>query len=150
MININEFQKWDRFFIGLAQHMSTASKDPSTKVGCVIVGPDKEVRTSGYNGFPRGIADDDRLNNRDEKYPIIVHAEENAVAQGARIGVPLKGCTAYITFPPCSKCARLLIQAGVEECVWPNEELPERWREDIERSKNLLQEANVRLRCVDM
>ena len=46
---------WDQFFINMAEHVSTKSKDPSTKVGCVIVGPDNEVRSTGFNGFPRGV-----------------------------------------------------------------------------------------------
>ena len=55
--------KWDLRFIGLAQHISTWSKDPSTKVGCVVVGEDREIRSTGFNGFPRGIDDDeDRFN----------------------------------------------------------------------------------------
>ena len=51
--------KWDLRFIGLAQHISTWSKDPSTKVGCVVVGEDREIRSTGFNGFPRGINDDE-------------------------------------------------------------------------------------------
>ena len=142
MVKISYFQRWDRWFLGLANYMSTASKDPSTKVGCVIVGPDKEVRTSGYNGFPRGVCDDD-------KYPIIVHAEENSIAQAARTGMKLLGCTAYTTFPPCSRCARLFIQAGIKECVWPLGDVPDRWKEDMERSKKLLTEAGISFREID-
>lgn len=150
MERVCNFQKWDRWFLGLAEYVATASKDPSTKVGCVVVGPDREIRSTGFNGFPRGVADDHRLNERDSKYPIIVHAEENSIAHAARIGVSLKECTAYITFPPCSRCARLLIQSGISECVWPDQKLPERWLEDMERSKSLLKEAGVRLRAVEI
>ena len=71
---------WDLRFIGLAQHISTWSKDPSTKVGCVVVGEDREIRSTGFNGFPRGINDDEeRLTDREKKYPLICHAEENAI-----------------------------------------------------------------------
>lgn len=147
-MHLEDLQKWDRRFLALAQHFAKWSKDPSTKVGCVIIGPDREVRTSGFNGFPRGVSDDFRLHDRDEKYPIIVHAEENAVAQAARTGVKLLGCTAYTTFPPCSKCARLFIQAGIEECVWPDQEIPERWKEDMDRSRALMREAGLSLRSV--
>ena len=51
-------EKWDQRFIELAQHISGWSKDPSTKVGCIVVGEDREIRSTGFNGFPRGIADD--------------------------------------------------------------------------------------------
>ena len=83
--------KWDFRFIELAKHISLWSKDPSTKVGCVVVGEDREIRSTGFNGFPRGIDDDeDRLTNREKKYPLICHAEENAIMHAARIGVSLK------------------------------------------------------------
>lgn len=140
--------KWDIRFLKLATHISEWSKDPSTKVGCVVVGPDREIRSTGFNGFPRGIQDsDDRLTNRDLKYPLICHAEENAIMHAARIGLALKGCTAYVTWPPCTRCARSLIQAGVSEIVIPSGlEIPDRWRDDFEMSMGLLREAGVTIR----
>ncbi|MBQ40020.1 MAG: hypothetical protein CMA69_00690 [Euryarchaeota archaeon] len=140
--------KWDIRFLELATHISEWSKDPSTKVGCVVVGPDREIRSTGFNGFPRGIQDsDERLTNRDLKYPLICHAEENAIMHAARIGLALKGCTAYVTWPPCTRCARSLIQAGVSEIVIPSGlEIPDRWRDDFEMSMGLLREAEVTIR----
>ena len=140
--------KWDIRFLKLATHISEWSKDPSTRVGCVVVGPDREVRSTGFNGFPRGIQDsDERLTNRDLKYPLICHAEENAIMHAARIGLALKGCTAYVTWPPCTRCARSLIQAGVSEIVIPSGlEIPDRWRDDFEMSMGLLREAEVTIR----
>ena len=113
--------KWDLRFLELAKHISDWSKDPSTKVGCIIVGEDREIRSTGFNGFPRGIEDtDERLNDREQKYPLICHAEENAIMHAARIGVSLKGCTAYVTWPPCNRCSRSLIQAGIKKIVIPS------------------------------
>ena len=140
--------KWDMRFLDLATHISEWSKDPSTKVGCVVVGPDREIRSTGFNGFPRGILDsDDRLTDRDLKYPLICHAEENAIIHAARIGLALKGCTAYVTWPPCTRCARSLIQAGISEIVIPSGlEIPDRWKTDFETSMGLLREAEVLIR----
>ena len=142
--------KWDIRFIELARHISGWSKDPSTKVGCVVVGEDREIRSTGFNGFPRGIDDDpERLSDREKKYPLICHAEENAIMHAARIGVSLKDSTAYVTWPPCSRCARSLIQAGIREVVYSSsEEIPERWIEDFEISTSMLAEANVLVRSV--
>ena len=142
--------KWDMRFIELARHISGWSKDPSTKVGCVVVGEDREIRSTGFNGFPRGIDDDpERLADREKKYPLICHAEENAIMHAARIGVSLKDSTAYVTWPPCSRCARSLIQAGIREVVYSSsEEIPERWLEDFEISTSMLAEANVLVRSV--
>ena len=138
-------EKWDRRFIDLALHISGWSKDPSTKVGCVVVGEDREIRSTGFNGFPRGIDDSmERLEDRELKYPLICHAEENAIMHAARIGISLKDCTAYVTWPPCTRCARSLIQAGVVEVVYPGGiEIPDRWMEDFERSNSMMREAGV-------
>ena len=142
--------RWDIRFIELARHIAQWSKDPSTKVGCVVVGPDREIRSTGFNGFPRGIADTSaRLQDRDQKYPLICHAEENAIMHAARIGVALKGCVAYVTWPPCTRCARSLVQAGVGEVVFPADlEIPDRWRADFDLSMTMLAEAGVRTREV--
>ena len=142
--------KWDIRFLELAKHISGWSKDPSTKVGCIVVGEDREIRSTGFNGFPRGISDDnDRLTDREKKYPLICHAEENAIMHAARIGVSLKGSTAYVTWPPCSRCARSLIQAGIKEVVYSTtEEVPERWLDDFNTSTGMLKEANVLVRPI--
>lgn len=141
-------EKWDKRFLALASHIAGWSKDPSTQVGCVVVGPDREIRSTGFNGFPRGIEDSiARLENRELKYPLICHAEENAIMHAARIGISLKGCTAYVTWPPCSRCARSLIQAGVDEVVYPSEsEIPERWGDDFEIAASMMNEAGLAVR----
>ena len=143
--------KWDQRFLDLAKHLSGWSKDPSTKVGCVVVGEDREIRSTGFNGFPRGISDDnERLTNREKKYPLICHAEENAIMHAARIGVSLKGSSAFVTWPPCSRCARSLIQAGIKEVVYPTPvNIPERWLDDFETSNGMLLEAGLVVRTVD-
>lgn len=136
------------------------SKDPNTRVGSVIVGPDYEPRADGFNGFPRGIADTpERLNDRDMKMRLIVHAERNAICNAARVGVSVKGCTLYLAAtddtgmtwggPPCTACAIEIIQAGVVCIVsLPAKEGPSRWHEDLEFSLKVLQEARVDYRVV--
>ena len=143
---------WDIRFLELAKHISSWSKDPSTKVGCIIVGSDREIRSTGFNGFPRGIEDsEERLTNREFKYPFICHAEENAIMHAARIGVSLKDCTAFVTWPPCTRCTRSLIQAGVREVVYPaGLEIPERWLADFEMGQQMFLEANVKVRDVTL
>ena len=140
---------WDQRFLNLAKHISEWSKDPCTKVGCVVVGPDREIRSTGFNGLPRGIEDnDERLNNREIKYPLICHAEENAIMHAARIGISLKDCTAYVTWPPCTRCARSLIQAGVSTIIYPKDiEIPDRWMEDFNLSLNMLKEAKINIKA---
>ena len=138
--------KWDKRFLELAKQIASWSKDPSTQVGCVVVGPDREIRSTGFNGLPRGIEDsEDRLNNREIKYPMICHAEENAIMHAARIGISLKDCTAYVTWPPCTRCARSLIQAGVSEIIYPKGiDIPNRWIQDFDLSLKMFKEAAVK------
>lgn len=118
---------WDLHYIEMAKVIASKSKDPSTKVGCVIVGPDNEIRSTGFNGFPRGI--DEYVESRwvrPEKYSWVIHAEANAVANAARVGVSLKDTRLYMNYipAPCTSCAQLLIQSGVIEIIGPNIPFP--------------------------
>ena len=115
-----------------------------------MVGEDREIRSTGFNGFPRGIEDDaERLEDRAQKYPLICHAEENAIMHAARIGISLKSNTAYVTWPPCSRCTRSLIQAGISEVVYPaGIDIPERWEEDLEIALGMMEEAGISVRQV--
>ncbi|MEE2750968.1 MAG: dCMP deaminase family protein [Myxococcota bacterium] len=142
---------WDKRFLELAAHIAAWSKDPSTKVGCVVVGEDREIRSTGFNGLPRGISDlPERLNDRQMKYPLICHAEENAIMHAARIGLSLKGGRAYVTWPPCTRCTRSLIQAGIGEVVYPaGVEIPERWQDDFALGMAMFEEAGVTVRAVE-
>ncbi len=110
-------QDWASYFMGIAEYVSSRSKDPSTKVGCVLTSEDKAILSTGYNGIPRKVADLPERMERPAKYLWTAHAEENAVASAARNGVALKGATAYVTHHPCSRCARSLIQAGVAKVI---------------------------------
>lgn len=109
--------KWDLRFMALTKHVSLWSNDTSTKVGAVIV-RDKTVLSMGYNGFPRG--SDDNNNKRYErplKYDWFLHAEENAIINAARNGVNISNATMYINWFPCSKCAGMIINAGINRIV---------------------------------
>lgn len=145
-------RKWDLRFLALARHIAGWSKDPSTQVGCVVVGADREIRSTGFNGLPRGLEDTTaRLTDRTLKYSLICHAEENAILHAARIGVSLSGCTMFVTWPPCTRCARSLVQAGIVEVVFPDRlDVPDRWRDDFGLSLEMLDEARIRVRSVEI
>jgi dCMP deaminase len=140
---------WNEYFMAMARFVAQKSKDPSVKVGVVIVGPDNEVRSTGYNGFPRGIDDNDPNRwDRPAKYQWVEHAERNAVYNAARIGVSTKNCTAYMESPPCADCARALIQAGIMKVVvTTNNPFKDRadWKQSIQFAMDLLAEAGVQV-----
>ncbi len=133
--------KWDHDYLQLAKFWALRkSKDPSTKVGAVIVRPDLTLVSLGYNGFPRGIKDSpERLNDRELKYELVVHAEDNALLTARE---SLKDCTIYTwPLPPCSRCAARIIQAGIIRVVSVHPE--ERWQENCTLGADILREANV-------
>jgi dCMP deaminase len=111
--------KWDTRFMKIAREISTWSKDPSRKVGAVIVNNEKRILATGYNGFPKGIADDEkRLNDREQKLPRIVHAEMNALMNSLYSGVSVKDATIYVYgLPVCPDCTKSIIQAGIKRVV---------------------------------
>ena len=151
---------WDRFFLGLGEYFSKASKDPSTQVGAVIVNPSTNlVLGLGYNGFPRGIEDtEERYNNREIKYKLVVHAEINAVLMA---GKDARGATLYVfpsfMLPPiCTDCCKVAIQAGIKEIVGfivDEDKLSERqlrWKESILLARDMCDEVGISYRGVPL
>lgn len=133
-------QKWDLRFIELAKLVGSWSKDPSTQVGAVIVDDNNRIVSVGYNGFPKGIMDNERLQDRDTKYKIVVHGEINAILFANK---SVAGCTLYtIPFEPCPRCAGLIIQSGIKRVVAPKN-TNARWEEDFKISRELFSEAKV-------
>jgi len=89
--------KWDQRFISLAREISTWSKDPSTKIGAVIVNDDRRILATGYNGFPKGIEDTaERYENKEVKYETVIHAEMNAIYNATYNGISLRDSTIYV------------------------------------------------------
>lgn len=135
-------KKWDLRFLEMARNAASWSKDPSTKVGAIIVDDDKRVISVGYNGFPKGVSDDERLDDREEKYKMIVHAERNALLFANK---DVKNCSIY-TYPfmPCSVCAGMIIQAGIKRVVTVRNN-NSRWQKDFAVSLQMFKESEVDL-----
>ena len=138
-----EISTWDKRFLRLAEHVSSWSKDPSTKVGAVIVDSDKRILSTGYNGFPAKIEDHlADYQDRDTKLKKVVHAEVNAIIFSQR---SLKNCTIYLwPFMPCSNCAGQIIQSGITRVVAPFNANP-KWQESFAITQAMFEEAGVEL-----
>jgi len=127
MKSILKNEKWDRRYLGLAQYVSQWSKDPGKQVGAIIT-QDNYHRGTGFNGFPRGIADTKaRLNDKEIKLLIVIHAEVNAIidAQG-------RGDTIYV-YPclPCAQCLGQIIQTGIKRVVTLPLDLDSKWNQGL-------------------
>ncbi|MDX1371625.1 MAG: dCMP deaminase family protein [Nitrososphaeraceae archaeon] len=144
-------KKWDDRFIDLAYMVAGWSKDPTTKVGAVIVDPQRNIVSVGYNGL-NSFANDDleyKIISREEKRNRTIHAELNAIFNAAKNGSLVKDTTLYITYPPCSNCALAIIQSGIVEVVYPKSaKLHDDWKESNERSVSLFMEAQILMRSI--
>lgn len=136
-------RKWDLRFLDLAAYWGDrCSKDPSTKVGAVIVDEQQRLVSLGFNGFPRGVDDSpDRYLDRPKKYTMVVHAEANAILTAGR---QLQGCTLYSSLLTCNECAKLVIQSGISRVVAP-ELFSANWLEAHRTAIQMYSEAGVKV-----
>lgn len=135
----------DTWALNLADHAATRSRDPSTKVGAVILRPDNTVASMGYNGFPRNTNDDEAIYlDRPRKLMRTVHAELNAIITARE---PLHGYTLYVSpLFSCANCAASIVQAGITKvvCRMPAD-AGTRWKDSFDEAKNLFAEAGIQV-----
>ncbi|TNF06535.1 MAG: dCMP deaminase family protein [Bacillota bacterium] len=141
---------WDQYFMGVAKLSALRSKDPNTQVGACIINQDKRIVGIGYNGLPRGCADDvfpwkSEGEYIDTKYPYVVHAEANAILNATQ---NLKGSTIYVTLFPCNECAKLIIQSGIKEIVFESDKYKD--SEHFAAAMKMFKAANINLRKVEV
>ena len=134
--------KWEKRFMDMARLVATWSRDPSSKVGAVIVDRRKRVVSVGFNGFPAGV--DDTIVSREQKILRTVHAEGNAILFAQR---DLTGCTIFTTHPPCAQCAALIVQSGITRVVSPipTQDFASRWKDHCDEALTMFAEAGVQV-----
>lgn len=144
---------WDIRFFSMAQLVGSWSEDRSRKVGAVLVGQANEIRSIGFNGFPRGVAGnvEQRFSaENSEKYYWFEHAERNAIFNAARVGISTENCILYSTLFPCSDCLRALIQCGVAELnTFSPPEGDEYFQRSFEVSLEMASESGLQIKLFD-
>lgn len=140
---------WHELFMTMVYLVASKSKDERAHVGAVIVGPNKEVRSTGYNGFVRGLKDDvKKRQQKPEKFFWFEHAERNAIYNATLMGVSLKECVMYTNMVPCMDCARGIIQSGIKEVIvddkWGKDN-SKKWGEQAKRSLEMFKEVGVKV-----
>ena len=131
--------KWHRRFMERAVTVSGWSKDPKRGVGAVITDKDNREVSCGFNGFPKGV-DDNNSKLTDSKQELILHAEVNAILYAK---TDLTGCSIYISTPPCPRCASIIVQAGIKKVFVVAIREDSKWTRAAELSKELLKQAGV-------
>jgi dCMP deaminase len=149
-ISMEKRDRWDAHFIQMCRLVSNMSKDSSTQVGAVIVGADREILSTGFNGIPR-YCDDKKpsRHERPDKYFWFEHAERNAIFNAAKNGIRLEGATMYCSAPSCADCSRAIIQSGIRRVIFPKRHPfleREDWAASFRISVEMLDEAQVKMR----
>lgn len=142
---------WHEYFFKIVDVIKEKSKDSSMKVGCIIVGPNNEIISTGFNGLPRFVEEKSERSERPAKYLYTEHAERNAIYLAARRGVPIEGTSIYMQWYPCADCARAIIQSGIKRIFidgrYYNPDAPtaadKRWEDHFIAAKEMLEEAEV-------
>ena len=142
--------KWDKRFMEMAEVVATwtSCAREGRAIGAVIV-KDKRILTTGYNGAPSGILScrdkgecmRDKLgveSGTRQELCYAVHAEQNAIAQAAKLGVSVDGATIYVTHQPCTICTRIIINSGIKRIIYKHS-YPDKF------SVQLLKDAGVEL-----
>lgn len=147
------FDSWDQCWMTQAFSFAQKSKDPSTQCGCVIVGPDNDFISMGFNGLPRGIKDTPERFVAPLKYDLMIHAEVNAIVNVARGGkAGLVGSRMYSPVSPCHRCAGEIIQAGISEIIVSiySDQILDRqkrkWDDSLKLARELFEEAGINIR----
>ncbi|MCB9026509.1 MAG: dCMP deaminase family protein [Bdellovibrionaceae bacterium] len=151
-IKVHSEISWDEYFMLQAMMASFKSKDPSTKVGTVLVDKNNHQISMGYNGFVAGI-DESQLpwgKNpsaplEDQKYGYVVHSEANAILHASR---PLEGSRAYVTLFPCNECAKLIASKKVSEVIFLSDK--HRDQESTRIAKKIFNMANITFRQLSL
>ena len=115
-------KSWNEYPMEITEMVASRSTCDRAFVGCVLVNKDHRIVSTGYNGSVAGNPHCSEVGHtmRDGHCIATIHAEMNALLYCAKEGIPVKGCTAYVTHFPCLNCSKALIQAGIEKIYYKN------------------------------
>lgn len=120
-----DYISWDTYFMLTALLAKDRSKDPKTQVGAIIV-KDNHILSTGYNGTPKGLSDDDMpwdsLGEETGEFirtknAFVVHSEANALSHYRGNTDDFIGAKLYVSLFPCNECAKLIVNSGISEVV---------------------------------
>lgn len=139
--------KWTSRYLEVAKLISTWSKDPSTKIGAIVVGSDGQIIANGYNGFPRRITDSyGRFSDRTLKLNYTIHAEMNCIYNASLTGISVKGATLYLYgLPCCHECAKGIIQSGINKvnAMYSKDKDISSWADSCDLARRMFLESDV-------
>ncbi len=111
------FNKFDNFFMEVAESTSKLSYAKRLQVGAVLV-RDRRILATGYNGTPTGYHTNICEAADNTTLAAVVHAEENLICHMAKSTESSVDSTLYVTHAPCEKCSKLIAQAGIKRVIY--------------------------------
>ena len=137
---------WHNRFMDLTKQVATWSKDPSTKVGAIIVDESNRIVSTGYNGALPHIDDEFALETKGNKYLFTVHAEQNAVMSAVKGKLNLENCRIYVTNSCCSECAKMITHSGIISTVITLKDADDTFRDrwNSEQADKLFKHSNIK------
>lgn len=118
---------WDEYFLDLVPIIGSRATCDRGKSGCIIT-RDNRIIATGYVGSPVGLPHCDEAGHDMKKVTHAdgrvtehcvrtIHAEMNAILQGAKYGVKLEGAELYCYMVPCRNCAMAIVNVGIRRVV---------------------------------
>jgi len=151
IINIDFMARpaWDEYFLKMIDNIAERATCDRGRSGCLVV-KDKRIITTGYVGSPPGLPHCDEVGHDmrkvvdetgDVKQHCVrtIHAEQNAILQAAKFGIPIEGSTMYVKMEPCRTCAMMIISAGIKRVVC------EKKYHAAEETREMFRQAGVEL-----
>ena len=122
-----ERPSWDEYFMDITRTVAERATCNRGRSGCVIT-KDKHILVTGYVGSPVGLPHCDEIGHQmkttihedgsqSQHCVRTAHAEQNAICQAAKLGIPLEGATLYCKMTPCSICAKMIINVGIKKVI---------------------------------
>lgn len=140
---------WENYFMSVVYLIAQRSDDPRTKIGAVIVSPTREIISTGYNGFPRGVILNNNRLTKEQKYFYMEHGERNAIFNAVKNGININDCSIYTNGTPCTDCGRAIIQSGIKtvyvDAEYEKLQWHQKWEEMANITKIMFIESGVKL-----
>ncbi len=146
MKNAKRQLEYDIAYMKMTYPLRDLSYAVRSKVGCVIVSPNGQIVSQGYNGMPCGMSNicehvDENGNLKTNTE--VLHAESNAISKCAKFSSSTDGATMYVSLSPCIECSKLIVQSGIKRVVFGD------WYRTTEGIKLLLT-ANIKVDYLDV
>lgn len=131
---------WDTYFMEIAKAVSLRSKDPATKVGCIVVDQQNRIIGTGYNGMSIGMKETQELWERPTKYAHVIHAEVNALNYLTKTA---QNATLYTTMFCCADCAKRVAREKLSRVVYLNDKYDNLTTREIFKCHNIVLEKLI-------